>query len=200
MSSLPRRTSARKLAASILADRERRKSQARSRWLARARVGSAEDPFAPTNWRIIAGDNPGHMPKKSMRKGADSFWLRCNCCAREFQSLGLRFCADCMALSAEERRRNREQATSDRRCQCPGCDVFIPKRSRADAQFCSKKCAQKARRLPPYQIPRFEADKREKPLKNQSAKNVLIGPTDFPINVIGGYRFPRAKPVPRGVP
>jgi hypothetical protein len=28
----------------------------------------------------------------------------------------------------------------------------------------------------------------------------LIGPHDYPINVLGGYRFPQAKPVPDGVP
>jgi hypothetical protein len=35
----------------------------------------------------------------------------------------------------------------------------------------------------------------ESPIKRAS----LIGPTDFPINVIGGNRFPKAKPVPEGV-
>src|SRR5262249_25767422 len=36
--------------------------------------------------------------------------------------------------------------------------------------------------------------------QNQGSKNVLIGPNDYPINVIGGYKFPLAPPCPDGVP
>ena len=32
----------------------------------------------------------------------------------------------------------------------------------------------------------------------ESVQNVLIGPTAFPINVVGGYRWPQAKPSPLG--
>jgi hypothetical protein len=33
----------------------------------------------------------------------------------------------------------------------------------------------------------------ESPIKRAS----LIGPKDFPINIVGGYRFPQAKPLGR---
>jgi hypothetical protein len=35
---------------------------------------------------------------------------------------------------------------------------------------------------------------------NSRSGGRLIGPHDYPINVLGGYRFPQAKPVPKGVP
>jgi len=35
---------------------------------------------------------------------------------------------------------------------------------------------------------------------NSPSRGCLIGPHDYPINVLGGYRFPQAKPVPKGVP
>jgi hypothetical protein len=35
---------------------------------------------------------------------------------------------------------------------------------------------------------------------NSRGGRCLIGPHDYPINVLGGYRFPQAKPVPEGVP
>jgi hypothetical protein len=35
---------------------------------------------------------------------------------------------------------------------------------------------------------------------NSRSGGCLIGPHDYPINVIGGDRFPQAKPVPKGVP
>jgi hypothetical protein len=36
--------------------------------------------------------------------------------------------------------------------------------------------------------------------KKTGRGSCLIGPHDYPINVLGGYRFPQAKPVPDGVP
>jgi hypothetical protein len=36
--------------------------------------------------------------------------------------------------------------------------------------------------------------------KKTGRGSCLIGPHDYPINVLGGYRFPQAKPVPEGVP
>jgi hypothetical protein len=36
--------------------------------------------------------------------------------------------------------------------------------------------------------------------KKTGRGSLLIGPHDYPINVLGGYRFPQAKPVPEGVP
>jgi hypothetical protein len=36
--------------------------------------------------------------------------------------------------------------------------------------------------------------------KKAGRGSCLIGPHDYPINVLGGYRFPQAKPVPDGVP
>jgi hypothetical protein len=35
--------------------------------------------------------------------------------------------------------------------------------------------------------------------KKTGRGSLLIGPHDYPINVLGGYRFPQAKPVPDGV-
>jgi hypothetical protein len=36
--------------------------------------------------------------------------------------------------------------------------------------------------------------------KKTGRGSLLIGPHDYPINVLGGYRFLQAKPVPEGVP
>jgi hypothetical protein len=35
---------------------------------------------------------------------------------------------------------------------------------------------------------------------NSRRGGCLIGPHDYPINVLGGYRFPQPKPMPQGVP
>jgi hypothetical protein len=35
--------------------------------------------------------------------------------------------------------------------------------------------------------------------KKAGRGSCLIGPHDYPINLLGGYRFPQAKPVPEGV-
>jgi hypothetical protein len=60
-----------------------------------------------------------------MRQGKHSFHIHCKCCAREFESLGLRYCDTCMALPARERRDQPEAAGG--MCQRPGCDQRIPK-------------------------------------------------------------------------
>jgi hypothetical protein len=60
-----------------------------------------------------------------MRQGKHGFHIHCKCCAREFESLGLRYCDTCMALPARERRDQPEAAGG--MCQRPGCDQRIPK-------------------------------------------------------------------------
>src|SRR5262245_59456514 len=79
----------------------------------------------------------------------------------------------------------------------------VPLRRRADAKYCTEKCAKAAENARSYQgsaQPKFRGDTREILQQNQGPKKFLIGPNDYPINVIGGYKFPLAPPCPDGVP
>src|SRR5262245_66256193 len=48
------------------------------------------DPIKVTAWRVIAGPDPGYMPKARMREGRHGFFIDCAQCRREFESKGLR--------------------------------------------------------------------------------------------------------------
>jgi hypothetical protein len=184
-------TKASALADAILRDRERRKSKVLQK-PTRTCVTDDFDPFSVQRWRVVAGGNPGYLPKTPMRKGPIGWFIACGCCAREFESKGWRYCSACIELPAEERRAR--PVVSDRHCQ--NCGSGIPKRRRTDAKYCSNRCAKAAANARSYHgsgDPKFSRDTHEIPQQNQAPKNVLIGPSDFPINVIGGYRFPRAK-------
>jgi hypothetical protein len=49
--------------------------------------------------------------------------------------------------------------------------------------------------MPRPEMSQLEAQETQ---QNKGSENVLIGPADFPINVVGGYRWPQAKPSPLG--
>src|SRR5262249_38496683 len=128
-------------------------------------------------------------------------FVACGHCGAEFESKGWKYCPTCMELPAEDRRS--APAVTDRQCQAPSCVRLISRRRRADAKYCDDKGAQAAENARSYQGSRhlrFRGDRGDFLQQYQGPKNVLIGPTDFPINVIGGYRFPQAKPMPKGVP
>jgi len=99
------------------------------------------------------------------------------------------------SLSAEERRGC--PVVSDRDCQ--NCGSGIPKRRRTDAKYCSDRCAKAVANARSYHgsgDPKFSRDTREIPQQKQAPKNVIIGPSDFPINVIGGRRLPQEGLIP----
>jgi len=191
------KTRATTLAEALLRDRAER--TARPRAASRPKVeGSDFDPFAVTRWRGIAGGNPGYLVKTPMRRGPVGWFIACGHCGAEFESKGWKYCPTCMVLPAEERRS--APAVTDRQCQAPGCVRLLSRRRRADAKYCDDKCAKAAENARSYQGSRhlrFRGDRGDFLQQNQGPKNVLIGPTDFPINVIGGNRFPQAKPVPK---
>jgi hypothetical protein len=103
------------------------------------------DLFPNTSWKVVAGGDPGYLPKTSMRKTAAGFMVACRCCGLEFDSKGLAYCLKCREIPAEERRQIKPTA-SGRLCQAPSCENFIPRRARAGVQYCSDACRQRARR------------------------------------------------------
>jgi hypothetical protein len=109
------------LADAILRDRERRKFKVQQK-PTRTCVTDDFDPFSVQCWRVVAGGDPGCLPKTPMRKGPIV-------CAREFESKAWRYCSACIELPAEERRAR--PVVSDRHCQ--NCGSGIPKRRRTDA-------------------------------------------------------------------
>jgi hypothetical protein len=184
------------LTRAILNDRVRRKSQPRQSTRPKAPEPNF-DLFAVTKWRVVTGGAPGYLPKTPMRRGPIGWCITCGHCGAEFESKGWKYCPACMELPAEGRRS--KPAISDRPCCASGCTGFIPRRRRADAKYCTDRCAKAAENARGYRgsaHPKFRGDTCEIPQSNQWAQDVLIGPRDFPINVIGGYRFPRAKAVP----
>jgi len=93
-----------------------------------------------------------------------------------------------------------------RPCARPGCGERLSKRARADARYCSAACRKAVSRdksgsgLPYVPAPETSQLEPQETQQNQWSDLVLIGPGDFPINVIGGYKFPLAPPCPDGVP
>jgi hypothetical protein len=172
-----------KLAEALLLDRkQRRQSKPKSN---RPRLDRERfDPFAITRWRVITGADPGYLPTTPMRMGPVCWFINCRHCLREFESKGWAYCPTCMALPAEERRR--EPMSGRRCCQVPGCGGLIPTRRRADAKYCEHHSAgrngRKAVRQPSRQ--KYEAT-HEIPQQDQGA---IFGPKTWPLKLIGGYR------------
>jgi hypothetical protein len=181
------RLSAHHVADAILRDRQRQRP---ARSVSRERPEGADfDPFAITRWRVIAGTNPGYLVKTPMRRGPVGWFIACGYCGAEFEPKGWRCCPSCMRLPAEQRRA--KPAPSGRQCQV--CDGMIPKRSRADAKFCSPECKKRLANARSYQgsaHPQFSTPRGEILQQKQGPKSVLIGPTDWPIGAVGGRRFP----------
>jgi hypothetical protein len=192
------KTRATTLAEQLLRDRAER--TARPRAASRPKVeGSDFDPFAVTRWRVIAGGNPGYLVKTPIRRGPVGWFIACRGCALEFESKGWAYCPDCMALPAEERRD--QPKPSGRNCERPGCDQRLSRHARADALYCSSACRKAASRdkmvpgLPdtgPPEMSQLEGS------ETRIKRALLIGPKDFPINIVGGQRLPQEKPNPLG--
>jgi hypothetical protein len=164
------------------------------------------DPFSVTRCRVIAGGDPGHLVKTPMRMGKVGWLIQCRACAVEFESKGWAYCPACMALPAEERRDHEPVKRVGRPCARPGCVERLSKRARADARYCSAACRKAVSRdksrfgLPYVPAPEMSQLEAQETQQNQGSDLVLIGPGDFPINVIGGCKFPLAPPCPDGVP
>jgi hypothetical protein len=172
------------LAESLLRDRAERAARKAVRSSIKIERGDF-DPFEPTRWRVIAGGNPGYLVATPMRRTPVGWFLGCDHCGAEFESSGWKYCSTCMELPAEDRR-SRPPGRS-----CLRCNGVISPRRRADAKYCSAKCAKAAENARSYggsAHPKFRGDRCEKTQQNQSRKNVLIGPTDWPINLVGGDR------------
>ena len=197
------KTRSMRLAAAILRDREER--SARKAAVSRTNVeGSDLDPFAFTRWPVTAGGDPGYLVKTRMRRGPVGWFIQCRACAVEFESKGWAYCPACMALPAEERRDQEPVKRVGRPCARPGCGQHLSKRARADALYCSPACRKAASRdkfgseLPPMPGPEMSQLEAQETQQNKGSENVLIESAGFPINVVGGYRWPQAKPSPLG--
>jgi len=138
----PEPTRAEKLAALILADQERLDAREREQRRERAQ-GLEFDPFSVRRWKVVAGGDPGFLTTTPMRKGPNGFFIACRGCGNKFESMGLAYCGTCMDLPAEERHALKPPG---RPCAAPGCDKVMAPSARADAQFCSAACRQRARR------------------------------------------------------
>jgi hypothetical protein len=179
---------AKALAKALVRDRADRHVRTRKAPSTRAASEGVDfDPFAYTRWRVVAGGDPGYLPK-GMRQGIVGFWITCPC-GREFESSAL----------ADERPK-----LIGRMCERPGCDQRLSKRARSDARYCSPRCARKAQNARAYAASypgSSEADSvgvqaPETPINRPP----LIGPKDYPINIVGGYRFPEVPLCPLASP
>jgi hypothetical protein len=187
------------LAEQLLRDRAERAARKAS---TRSKAPESDfDPFAVTQWWVVAlkGDNSGHLVKAHMRRGSVGWFIACRGCACEFESAGWAYCTDCMALPAEERRD--QPKPSGHICERPGCDRCLSAHARADARYCSAACRKAASRdkttsglsgTAPPEMSQLEGS------ETRIKRGLLIGPEDFPINIVGGARFPRAKLNPLG--
>jgi hypothetical protein len=127
----------------LLQDRELAKQREAVRREPRERLEPDFDPFQITKWKIVAGGDPGYLPKTSMRQTSRGFQFFCKVCGENFESLGWACCPKCMQLPAEERRAIKPVAQG-RLCQAPNCEKFLPRNARANKRFCSRACADRA--------------------------------------------------------
>jgi hypothetical protein len=210
MSAAAKRPRAKVLAKSLLRDRAERAARPGARVGNTIKVDRGEfDPFAVRRWRVVAGGDPGYLPKTPMRRGSLGWFITCGGCGREFESKGWAYCSNTCKRESAERGASRAlmaeagiDAPSKRRCEC-GCGRDIPKwkngkRVSKVTRFFEPACkhkAWKARRAPSGTLATQNASA---PPQNRASGGVLIGPSDFPINVIGGLRLPREKPNPLG--
>ena len=106
--------------------------------------GADFDPYDVCQWKTIAGGDPGYLPQ-AMVKGQVGFHIQCKACGQRFESKGWAYCLKCLDIPAEERRAMKPAAVG-RMCRAPGCENFIPRKARADIQYCSKGCKDRAYR------------------------------------------------------
>src|SRR5262249_18911353 len=107
---------------------------------------------------------------------------------RRSHHLGARYCKDaCRKAASKTRRRSSTVA--------PKAEKTLPPSALLSSVTCAKNS---------LDVSMSYADKktgRGSPKRLDARSRVcLIGAHDYPINVLGGYRFPQAKPVPDGVP
>jgi hypothetical protein len=156
----------------LLRDRADRAVRTRKITSIRAKPEGADfDPFAHTRWRVVAGDNPGYLPSTRMRCGPVGWFIACRACAVEFESKGLAYCADCMALPAEARRREATMGGLP--------NHLAPVRTSVRPSY-AESTPENAHKAQSESAPR------------------IIGPRDWPFNVIGGRRLPQEGPNPLG--
>ena len=124
-------------------------------------------------------------------------------CANSSASTGRRrdrFPADAHMLAL--RRAVRAQATSWPQQRQAARDVWT-RAYHLGARYCTPTCrkaASKARRRSSTVARKAQKALLPSKTPNSPSRGCLIGPHDYPINVLGGYRFPQAKPVPKDVP
>jgi hypothetical protein len=154
-----------KLAEALLRDRDRRKSQPQRSSVSRAAPDF--DPFFITRWCVVAGGDPGYLVSTPMHRGPVGWFIACDHCGAEFESVGWKCCPTCMELPAEKRRANRKPvqrgssaAPTGHRAGERGSRAAFPQKSGAEI----------IEEFPP-----------------------VFGSADFPTNVIGGHRFPVAQ-------
>jgi hypothetical protein len=108
------------------------------------------DPFKLTNWRVVAGGDPGRLPSTPMRRGSEGWYITCPGCQREFESKGLRCCSTACERRLCEHDENTAlmaevgmEPEAKPKCSVPGCDNSIPKwrngrRVSKRARFCDR--------------------------------------------------------------
>jgi hypothetical protein len=204
----PRKSRSVAIAASILRDRQERIERSRQRDnKPKAEGREREDVFQVPKWRVVAGGDPGYLPSTPTRKAKAGFVVACRSCGREFESKGLAYCtADCKRKSADREANETVMAeagierSNKRKCEC-GCGREIPKwrngkRVPKSARFYEPKCQWRAAKKRRMSVDGLEADFPGKTAKNINrngpSRGTIFGPSNPPINLVGGYRFPDA--------
>src|SRR5262249_30306652 len=175
------KTKTQRLAEAILHDR--------AEWAAHkvrrtpGKVGRVEfDPFKVARWRVVAGDDPGHLPHTKMQRGSTGWWVDCGCGER-FESRGARHCAKV------------RPKMMGRPCQVPGCENRLSRYARADATRCDacRKASRKAAKVLPLPAGEKHSIGGSETLEKRAS---VIGPQDMPINVVGDRNPSRCRTWP----
>jgi hypothetical protein len=169
------------------------------------------DGSGPKDWAVVvpaydgggAVKNPvGSRPyARAMTPRGDGFLVECRHCKKQFVSRGLRCCSpECERQVKEDKKtvallaEVQMESTGYVPRKCEHCDGAIPrytgvgkarKETRKDARFCSKSCAEKARRLPKTAGPLHPPiDHQEVPVPQQ----VPVG-ASVPLDLVGSGAF-----------
>jgi hypothetical protein len=158
-----------RLAETLLRDRAERRAQQIVRQHRQVPVGRIEfDPFKPAHYRVIAGGDPGYLPKAPMRRTADGWLVTCSDCGERYRSQGLKH-HSC----------NPKPKRMGRPCAVPGCEGRLSRYARADALRCDacRKAGRKAGKLP-LDVPPEKLTLRppERPVNG----SLVIGPRTMP--------------------
>jgi hypothetical protein len=177
-------------------------SKCRMAYDAGAQPAREDSPFAIAGgpWRVIAGADPGYVPKTAMRQTRHGFTVACLHCKREFESSGLRCCSPTCERDLKESAQNVAlivEAGGElvEKRKCVVCAGAIPKYvgtgkkrqlTRKTKVTCSSKCYAKARKmgLSEASQPAVEGGTLGAPV------SPLFGRSSAPANLTGGYRWP----------